>query len=76
MKVLAADGLSFSVPIDSVAKIIDHFKRRGYIFLFRNVIQTATLDLAFALEDFDIVPLDFLASIAQNLRHRTTFLEL
>ena len=30
MKALAADGLSFSVPIDSVIKIIDHFKKRGY----------------------------------------------
>lgn len=29
MKVLAADGLSFSVPIDSVSKIIEHFKTKG-----------------------------------------------
>ncbi|KAI5326417.1 hypothetical protein L3X38_035491 [Prunus dulcis] len=29
MKVLAADGLSFAVPIDSVTKILDHFKRNG-----------------------------------------------
>nr|GMD40519.1 putative protease Do-like 14 [Ipomoea batatas]GMD46879.1 putative protease Do-like 14 [Ipomoea batatas] len=27
MKVLAADGLGFSVPIDSVSKIIEHFKQ-------------------------------------------------
>lgn len=31
MKVLAADGLSFSVPIDSVSVIIDHFKRNGRV---------------------------------------------
>lgn len=29
MKVAAADGLSFAVPIDSVVKIIEHFKKRG-----------------------------------------------
>ncbi|KAK7258893.1 hypothetical protein RIF29_24482 [Crotalaria pallida] len=31
MKVLAADGLSFSVPIDSVCKIIEHFKKSGRV---------------------------------------------
>lgn len=31
MKVLAADGLGFSVPIDSVSKIIEHFKKSGYV---------------------------------------------
>ena len=31
MKVMAADGLSFSVPIDSVCKIIEHFKKSGYV---------------------------------------------
>lgn len=31
MKVLAADGLGFAVPIDSVTKIIDHFKNRGRV---------------------------------------------
>lgn len=31
MKVLAADGLSFSVPIDSVSKIIEHFKKNGRV---------------------------------------------
>ncbi|XP_048499529.1 putative protease Do-like 14 isoform X5 [Beta vulgaris subsp. vulgaris] len=31
MKVLVADGLSFSVPIDSVSKIIDQFKKRGRV---------------------------------------------
>ncbi|CAK8544642.1 unnamed protein product [Lathyrus sativus] len=31
MKVLAADGLGFSVPIDSVCKIIEHFKKRGRV---------------------------------------------
>ncbi|KAK3023470.1 hypothetical protein RJ639_044850, partial [Escallonia herrerae] len=31
MKVLAADGLGFSVPIDSVSKIIEHFKRSGRV---------------------------------------------
>ncbi|KAK9073385.1 hypothetical protein SSX86_007709 [Deinandra increscens subsp. villosa] len=31
MKVLAADGLSFSVPVDSVSKIIEHFKTKGRV---------------------------------------------
>ncbi|KAM1640195.1 hypothetical protein ACFX13_010518 [Malus domestica] len=31
MKVLAADGLSFAFPIDSVTKIIEHFKKSGRI---------------------------------------------
>ncbi|XP_019187523.1 PREDICTED: putative protease Do-like 14 isoform X2 [Ipomoea nil] len=31
MKVLAADGLGFSVPIDSVSKIIEHFKKNGRV---------------------------------------------
>ncbi|KAL9248116.1 hypothetical protein vseg_021475 [Gypsophila vaccaria] len=31
MKVLIADGLSFAVPIDSVSKIIEHFKKRGRV---------------------------------------------
>ncbi|XWS57512.1 hypothetical protein CRYUN_Cryun09bG0180600 [Craigia yunnanensis] len=31
MKVLSADGLSFSVPIDSVSKIIEHFKKSGRV---------------------------------------------
>ncbi|KAJ9180250.1 hypothetical protein P3X46_008519 [Hevea brasiliensis] len=31
MKVLAADGLSFAVPIDSVIKIIEHFKKSGRV---------------------------------------------
>ncbi|XP_022742191.1 putative protease Do-like 14 [Durio zibethinus] len=31
MKVLTADGLSFSVPIDSVSKIIEHFKKNGRV---------------------------------------------
>lgn len=31
MKVLAADGLSFAVPIDSVAKIIEHFRKNGRV---------------------------------------------
>lgn len=31
MKVLAADGLGFAVPIDSVTKIIDHFKKSGRV---------------------------------------------
>lgn len=30
MKVLAADGLSFAFPIDSVTKIMEHFKKSGY----------------------------------------------
>uniref|UniRef100_A0A2N9FBJ5 PDZ domain-containing protein n=1 Tax=Fagus sylvatica TaxID=28930 RepID=A0A2N9FBJ5_FAGSY len=33
MKVLAADGLSFAVPIDSVSKIILHFKKSGKDFI-------------------------------------------
>ncbi|KAF7805100.1 putative protease Do-like 14 [Senna tora] len=31
MKLKAADGMSFSVPIDSVCKIIEHFKKRGRV---------------------------------------------
>ncbi|XP_052193550.1 putative protease Do-like 14 isoform X2 [Diospyros lotus] len=31
MKVLAADGLSFAVPIDSVSTIIEHFKKNGRV---------------------------------------------
>lgn len=31
LKVLAADGLSFSVPIDSVSKILEHFKTKGRV---------------------------------------------
>ena len=30
MKVYAADGLSFAFPIDSVTKIMEHFKKSGY----------------------------------------------
>ncbi|KAK7397190.1 hypothetical protein VNO78_18357 [Psophocarpus tetragonolobus] len=31
LKVAAADGLSFSVPIDSVCKILEHFKKSGRV---------------------------------------------
>ncbi|RZC67896.1 hypothetical protein C5167_011586 [Papaver somniferum] len=31
MKVFAADGLSFAVPIDAVSKIIEHFKKNGRV---------------------------------------------
>ncbi|VVB15245.1 unnamed protein product [Arabis nemorensis] len=31
MKVLAADGLGFSAPIDSVSKIVEHFKKSGRV---------------------------------------------
>ncbi|XP_017254776.1 putative protease Do-like 14 [Daucus carota subsp. sativus] len=31
MKVAAADGLAFSVPIDSVTKIVEHFKTKGRV---------------------------------------------
>ncbi|XP_010273536.1 PREDICTED: putative protease Do-like 14 [Nelumbo nucifera] len=31
MKILAADGLSFAVPIDSVSKIVEHFKKNGRV---------------------------------------------
>ncbi|PRQ42241.1 putative peptidase Do [Rosa chinensis] len=31
MKVLAADGLSFAVPIDSIAKIMEHFRKNGRV---------------------------------------------
>ncbi|KQJ88755.1 hypothetical protein BRADI_4g20960v3 [Brachypodium distachyon] len=31
MKVMAADGLSFAVPIDSVVKIVEHFKKNGRV---------------------------------------------
>ncbi|CAN4110186.1 unnamed protein product [Withania somnifera] len=45
MKVLAADGLGFAVPIDSVTKIIDHFKKRGKHF-FLQVTPGSPADLA------------------------------
>lgn len=35
MKVFGADGLSFAVPIDSVSKIIEHFKKSGYVLVHR-----------------------------------------
>lgn len=39
MKVMAADGLSFAVPIDVVAKIMEHFRKRGYYSVaFQNFI--------------------------------------
>lgn len=31
MKIVAADGLSFAVPIDSAAKIIEHFRKSGRV---------------------------------------------
>lgn len=31
MKVLGADGLNFAVPIDSVSKIVEHFKKNGRV---------------------------------------------
>ena len=34
MKVFAAVGLGFAVPIDSVSKIMAHFKKNGYVFCF------------------------------------------
>lgn len=37
MKVLGADGLNFAVPVDSVAKIIAHFNRNGYVVQLKNV---------------------------------------
>lgn len=37
MKVAAADGLGFSVPIDAVTKIIEHFKTKGYNFHFKHL---------------------------------------
>jgi hypothetical protein len=41
MKVLDADGLGFSVPIDSVCKIIEHFKKSGYVLIFLHVITNS-----------------------------------
>lgn len=41
MKVLAADGLGFSVPIDSVCRIIEHFKKSGYVLIFLHVITNS-----------------------------------
>lgn len=41
MKVLAADGLGFSVPIDSVSKIIEHFKKSGYASINLNTFSLA-----------------------------------
>jgi HtrA serine peptidase 2 len=29
MKVFAADGLSFAVPVDAIAKIMEHFRKQG-----------------------------------------------
>lgn len=34
MKVFAAVGLGFAVPIDSVSKIMEHFKKNGYVSCF------------------------------------------
>ncbi|XP_058094410.1 putative protease Do-like 14 isoform X2 [Magnolia sinica] len=31
LKIVAADGLSFAVPIDTVAKIIEHFRKKGRV---------------------------------------------
>ncbi|KAK9151632.1 hypothetical protein Syun_009941 [Stephania yunnanensis] len=31
LKILAADGLSFAVPIDSVLKVMEHFKKNGRV---------------------------------------------
>ncbi|KAK4273444.1 hypothetical protein QN277_021846 [Acacia crassicarpa] len=42
MKMIAADGLSFAVPIDSVCKIIEHFKKSGtnkITLLYRRVVR-------------------------------------
>ncbi|XP_061353759.1 putative protease Do-like 14, partial [Gastrolobium bilobum] len=45
-EVMAADGLSFSVPIDSVSKIVEHFKKSGYVIGF-----ILTIFIAYALEN-------------------------
>ena len=31
---MAGDGVSFAVPFDSVYKIIQHFKKSGYVLIF------------------------------------------
>lgn len=41
MKVWAADGLSFAVPIDSIVKIVENFKKNGYTLLFSSMMPTA-----------------------------------
>lgn len=33
MKLVSADGMSFAVPIDSVCKIIEQFKKSGYVMV-------------------------------------------
>lgn len=33
-KIRAADGLNFAVPIDSVTKVMDQFKKNGYVTLY------------------------------------------
>lgn len=62
MKVLAADGLSFSVPIDSVIKIIEYFKKSGYIFPpCRSTFSLKSeFDSIFSNKTFDIHGCDIL----------------
>lgn len=38
MKVANADGLSFAVPIDSAAKIMEQFKKNGYVLFFLKMV--------------------------------------
>ncbi|KAJ0079995.1 hypothetical protein Patl1_22568 [Pistacia atlantica] len=40
MKVLAAAGLGFAVPVDSVAKIIEHFNKKGYVSILKKEIPS------------------------------------
>lgn len=40
MTVLGADGLNFSVPIDSISKIMEHFERNGYVIHFKSLSCT------------------------------------
>ena len=57
MKVLAADGLGFSVPIDSVSKIIEHFKKSGYVsnqslYLFIGLALVVSRDEGWNIENY------------------------
>lgn len=39
VKILAADGISFAVPINSITKIVEQFRKNGYApFLRMNII--------------------------------------
>lgn len=57
MKVWAADGLSFAVPIDSIVKIVENFKKNGYAFLLSCMMPVALYYLF-----LDTIPVYFVFS--------------